>query len=207
MDELGQRMPWLFLGFDAHQYIQCTLLNELHKDYLRIFEHPAILQMRLDIRSCNEERGELTLSLLANAVGTDPEKSEVEKLDASYAIINYCRDIIKQICDEHQLKSAPAHPLNISSNVRDQDLVFEATAAVITSMRNGTYRCRCPSTPTIYEPTGPTESRSQPRFLRSRVSDEINVELQKISTLLTDTNLFDANFAAHPIVRDRREGE
>ncbi len=84
-------MPWLFLGFDAHQYIQCTLLNELHEDYLRLVEHPTSFLWLLDIRLLNEERGELTLSLLANAVGTDPEKSEVDKLDSSYAIINYCR--------------------------------------------------------------------------------------------------------------------
>ncbi len=105
------------------------------------------------------------------------------------------------------MKSAPAHPLNISTNVRDQDLVFEATREVIESMRNGTYRSLCPTTSTTYEPNGPTESRSQPRFLRRHVSTEINTELKKIATLLTDHNVFNAGLEAHPIVRERYHDE
>ncbi len=77
------------------------------------------------------------------------------------------------------MKSAPAHPLNISTNVWNQDLVFKATRKVITQMKDGTYHCFCPFNSTTYEPNGPMESRSQPRFLRKRISDEINIELKK----------------------------
>eukprot|EP00026_Physarum_polycephalum_P018836 Phypoly_transcript_20583.p1 GENE.Phypoly_transcript_20583~~Phypoly_transcript_20583.p1 ORF type:complete len:104 (+),score=11.38 Phypoly_transcript_20583:366-677(+) len=50
-----------------------------------------------NIRSHTEERGEMSLSLLAYSVAGDSDHSDVTKLDLNYTIMNKCHSVIKDI--------------------------------------------------------------------------------------------------------------
>ncbi len=124
---LLRRVMQLLLGFDAYQYIQCMLLDQLHIEYLCMFNYPAWKQLNGATQAFNEERSKMSLLLLAFSVAMDSNKHIFAKLDTNYSIINYCCMLIKEFYEEFNILLPASTPLSSS-------LGFVVQQGIITSV-------------------------------------------------------------------------
>lgn len=209
VQSLLRRLCWFFMGFEAHQYTQCLLINELHMEYLRRCNHPSYSQMLRNIRTHNEERGEMTLSLLAFSVAADTDKHAVTKLDANYSILNFSRQLVKDYDKEHKILPPTPHALNVQTHTRERAGIATAVLDTIQKMQSGTWRSLKPTTVYAYEQGGQRMEVSFPRFLRRNIKNEVRVELSKFKQLLVENNYSFNGLgdAVEPVERDRLEDE
>jgi hypothetical protein len=131
-------MGWLFLGFDTHQYVQCVLLNELYMDYLQCTHNPVYNQMIDNIQSHNEERGKMSLSLLAFSMLEDFNKATFSKVDTNYTVLNTCHTTVKEYSREYNVTLNKDHALNISKNLKEVNHIRETVSNIIQQMVDNT---------------------------------------------------------------------
>lgn len=185
---LLHRMAWFFIGFEAHQYLQSVLLNELHMRYLHVNNVPVYTDMVNNIRTHNEERGEMSLSLLAFSVLGDTDKSTFEKLDTNYTILNYCRNLVKGYVENFGIKPPTDHSLNISRSTTEINCLTKKMHAIISSMSDESWTSIQYRDGVPFTSAAPRERLSHLRFLSRSPSHEIRAELSKLHDLLLTNN-------------------
>ncbi len=192
------------MGFDAHQYVQCMLLDQLHMEYLRIFNHPAWKQLIESIRAFNEERSEMSLSLLAFSVAIDSDKHTFSKLDTNYSIMNFCRTLIKDFYEEFNIPLPTSTPLSTPLESAEQQGIITSVLQTIEQMRSGEWTAIEQSTTYSFEPSSSRVVQSFPRFLRCNVSNDVTSELAKFPRLLGEGTTANTG-PATPQIRPRQQ--
>lgn len=208
---LLRRMIWIFMGFDAHQYLQCLLLNELHLQYLIATGNPSYIQFINHPRSHNEERGEMSLSLMSLSVLGDTDKCTVQKLDTHYSIMNFCRSLIKDYSRDTHIPLEDSHPLTTTKSTAEINRIEETMLRILEQMEAGTWTS-FPSLPAKepYFPSTPRTGGSRFRLLPRFPSRIASRELDKFDDLLgagNFTTVHEATAAAGPSRRAPTEAE
>jgi hypothetical protein len=158
----------------------------LQHHYYQQVEHPAYQQMMQNIRAHNEERAEMSLSILAYSVAGDADRSSCDKLDMNYTILNRCRTLIKEVNTE--LATAP--PIRFQTNtITNAEVagVAHHMQGVIIAMAQGTWEAYTPNEKK-YIPTSQHRPASFPRYLARNASLRMHTLLTSVRRLLLDEN-------------------
>lgn len=184
---LLHRSMWLFLGFDSTQYTQCIAFTLLQHEYYKATGHPAYKQMTHNMRGHNEERSEMSLSILAYSVAGDSDRSNIEKLDMNYALMNKCRSIIKDINQELHIPKPKRFEENCIESDREVNLLTTHMRQIIQEMRDNTWVAYPQNLPK-YTPSTPRSSHSTQRYLMRSPSTIMKKTLKQVRLLLLDNN-------------------
>lgn len=175
------------MGFDSTLYKQCLLLSLVHNEFLKETKHPAYTQMINNIRSHNEERGEMSLSQLAFSLVGDSDVGSVDKLDLHYTLLNFCHTLVKEYSTELYVKHEKDHTLSITKNREEVQRITQFMKSTITAMSDDTYTSYEPHR-SKYQFDDPRDYHFFVRILPKNPSYDIMVELQNIKTLLLQDN-------------------
>lgn len=159
----------------------------MQNEYLRLAHHPAYRQMITNIRSHNEERGEMSLSLLAHSIVGDPDRGKVDKLDMNYSLMNKCRSLSKKMGQELSIDPPSRFQVNHSTTDDEVNIISQHMQEQITSMADGSWETYTPNLP-AYTATSSTSTISTQRYLVRNASRNMLKSLQKIAHLLLFRN-------------------
>lgn len=184
---LLHRMLWIFLGFESTQYTQCLAYTLLQHEYFKANGHPAYIQMLHNVRPHNEERSEMSLSILAFSVAGDSDRSNVDKLDMNYSLMNKCRTIIKDINKDLNIHAPSRFEDNSIDTEREVNMITQHMRDLIKSMRDGTWTTYYPNQQK-YKMDSAQHSSSTLRYLTRNTTTIMRRTLEQVRVLLLDTN-------------------
>jgi hypothetical protein len=197
--ELEMRMVWCVMSLKSDLYSKCMLLDKVMFHYWREKNLPAHQMVNQDTRVCNEERGELSLSVLARMLSGDPDRGNIEKLNRLYATINHSMDVSSDfMTDMHVLRLLNDHP-EILPTAQEIDTLVVHMRSVIKDILEFKWQHYSPSTTRKYLPT--SEKVDNPAAKRLLIESPHKAALKVLNEtrdlLLVENDAFGEYVAPH----------
>lgn len=196
--KLDVRLLWMILSLESGPYSRCMLLSMLTELYWNQNNFPIADILQNDVRTANEERGEITLSILARMVVGDPERGKHSKLSDMYSLISYCRALCHQLDKDMNVTPPTSKHYKIRDNAPEIPKIVTFFKQTLHQIRNNTWKCysrtpnrKYPASTPLVTPT-PT-----PRYLHQHPATAIKELHANILGLLTDDNYSFGEFL-HP---------
>ena len=161
----------------------------LQQHYFQQSKHPAYTQMTTNIRAHNEEQAEMSLSILAYSVAGDSDRSDINKLDMNYTILNKCRTIIKELQQEVHITPQSHFQTNSITSTTEITNITQHMQQIITEMEAGTWTT-FPISEKKYTSASPKSVHSTQRYLIRNASSSMLTLLQDVQELLVNNDAF-----------------